>query len=303
MTSLDPNDARVSDPLADLMAAPRPAVAGDALFLQYSSAGSGRTGVIRADASALVLRDFGLDPGWFHVVALGGGRIAFQSHQLSSLLTVGEIGPDGAYADVRNNTGVAFPHQLLRVFDDTLLSYTVRSAPGGVYAGTAVVGRIGMDGRYTVISEPLLWDFWTHIVPAGNDGRVLFYNGYSRMAAAGRFTGDGGYADLQNHPGFDPWTQIVASSDGTLFFYDSSSGNAASGRIEPDGSFTNLHSAFMGLGRRFQPTMDGRMLVFRSADVVIASFGGPTGWFSDARIVHLPTAPPGKLFGGPLFVR
>lgn len=300
MTSLDP-DVRPTDPLADVLVAPLPAAPGDALFMVYASAGGGRTGVIRADASALVLRDVGFDAGWIHVVALGRGRVAFQSN-LSPFFAVGEIGPDGTYADVHNNTGVAFPHQLVRVFDDTLLSYTVRSAPGGVYAGTAVVGRVGTDGRYTVISEPLLWDFWTHIVPVGN-GNVLFYNGYSRMAAGGRFTGDGGYADLQNYVGFDPWTQIVASSDGTLLFYDSSSGNAASGRIEPDGSFANLHSAFMGFGRWFQPTMDGRMLVFRSNDVLIASFGGPNGWFSDARLVHLPANPPGKIFGRPLFVR
>jgi hypothetical protein len=281
-----------SDPFADLMAEPAEASPGDAVWLRYSYAGGGRTGVLRPDGTTTVLRDVGLDPLWFHVLALGNGRVAFYNNT-SRLLTIGEVGADGGYADLRNNAGVDLGHQVVRVFDDMLLSYLVQ-ATGGGYRGTAVTGRVRADGSYTVLSEPLRWDFWTNIVPV-NDGLVLFYNFYSRLAATGRVTGDGGYADLQNHPGFDHWTHIVAASDGTLLFYNTTTGAAASGRVETDGGFTNLHSASLGTGWSFLPTRDGRMLVFRVSDTLVASFGA-SGWFSDARIVHGPILPPPQLF-------
>jgi hypothetical protein len=281
------------DPFADLMAAPTEASPEDAVWLRYSQAGGGgRTGVLRPDGTASVLRDVGLDPLWFHVVALGNGRVAFYNRN-SRLLTIGEVGADGGYADLKNNADVDMSHQLVRVFDDMLLSYLVR-ATGSGYRGTAVTGRVRADGSYTVLSEPLLWDFWTHIVSV-NDGLVLFYNYYSRLAATGRVTGDGGYADLQNHSGFDPWTHIVAASDGTVLFYASNTGAAASGRVEANGGFTNLHSATFGTGWSFLPTRDGRMLVFRVSDTLVASFGA-SGWFSDARIVNGPILPPPQLF-------
>lgn len=289
---MEPPDVQ-PDPFADLMAEPTEAGPGDAVWLRYSYAGGGgRTGVLRPDGTATVLRDVGLDPLWFHVVALGNGRVAFYKPN-SQLLTIGEVGADGGYADLRNNADVDMGHQLVRVFDDILLSYLVH-ATGSGYRGTAVTGRVRADGSYTVLSEPLLWDFWTHILSI-NDGLVLFYNSYSRLAATGRVTGDGGYADLQNHPGFDPWTHIVAASDGTLLFYNTNTGAAASGRVKADGGFTNLHSAFLGTGWSFLPTRDGRMLVFRVSDTLVASFGA-SGWFSDARIVHGPILPPPQLF-------
>jgi hypothetical protein len=281
------------DPFVDLMAEPTEARPEDAVWLRYSYAGGGRTGVLHLDGTTTVLRDIGLDPLWFHVLALGNGRVAFYNNN-SRLLTIGEVGADGGYADLRNNADVDMGHQVVRVFDDMLLSYTVRGGGTSPYRGTAVTGRVGTDGRYTVLSEPLLWDFWTHIVSV-NDGLILFYNSYSRLATTGRVTGDGGYADLQNHPGFDPWTQIAAASDGTVLFYNTITGAAASGRVEADGGFTNLHSATLGPGWSFLPTRDGRMLVFRVSDTLVASFGA-SGWFSDARIVHGPILPRPRLF-------
>lgn len=280
-----------TDPFADLMVTQNLA-ADDAMWLRYDyTTGAVRTGALTADGIAIVLRDIPFDRGWSHLLALGDARIAAYS-QPTGLLTVGEVGADGRYADVRDNPAAETAHTVVTVLPNTLMFYLVRSTPQG-YAGTAVVGRIASNGAYSRLSEPYLFDFWTHIVPV-QDGLVLFYNAYSRMAATGRVTGDGGFADLQNHPGFDEWTGITAMSDGTLLFYNSLTGAAASGRVSPDGGFVNLHSHPLSPGMSFRATRDGRVLISRPADTLVARF--TDGWFSDTRIVNGLILPMPTLF-------
>ena len=282
------------DPFADLMAEPAAVAPGQAMWLRYNyGSGQARTGTLTPEGVAIMLRDFPLDPQWFQLVALGNGRVAFLNN-VTRMLTVGDVGLDGTFADVANNQQVDLAHQLVAVHDDMLLSYLVRATAGG-YRGTAVTGRVAANGTYTRLSEPLLFDFWTHIVPV-NDGLVLFFNTYSRLAATGRVTGDGGFADVGTFPDFDAWTHIHAASDGTLLFYNINTGAAASGRVRPDGTFVNLHSAFLGTGVSFLPTRDGRMVVFRQSDTLVAGFGGINGWFFDARTVNGLITPRPELF-------
>lgn len=278
-----------ADPFADLMV--EPAIApGDAMWLRYEFfSGRARTGTLTADGTAIVLRDFVFDGGWSSIVGLGDGRVVFYN-QSNSLLTVGQVDALGGYADVRNTEPAEQGHQMVAVNQDTVMFYL--SVDGGT-RGIAVTGRIRPDGSYQRLSEQFLLDFWTHLVPTGA-GLILFYNAYTRLAATGRVTGDGGFTDLQTFPGFDPWTRIIGTPDGTLLFYNTTTGNAASGRVEADGSFVNLHSAFLG-SVALVPTRDGRMLVFRPGDTLVARFP-VNGWFSDARTVNGLIAPPPELF-------
>lgn len=282
-----------SDPFADLMAQPAVIAAGESIWLRYSYAtGQARTGTLTADGIAIVLRDFPLDPAWSSVAALGGGRVAFLNHT-TRMLTIGEVGLDGTFSDAKNNEHVDLAHTMIAVFDDLLLFYLVEYTESG-YRGSAFTGRVSADGSFTRLSEPYQWDFWTHIVPVG-DGLVFFYNSYSHLAATGRVTGDGGFADLQTFPGFDPWIRIVAGADQTLLFYNAITGAAASGRVEADGSFVNLTSAFLGPGLRLVATRDGRIVIFRLSDVLVARFP-VNGWFFDARRVNGLITPPPELF-------
>lgn len=178
---------------------PVEAAVTDGQWLVYDPAGRTRTGTLTAEGVVFAQRHFTLDQLWGDHVALGDGRMAFQRGEL---LTVGEVRPDGSWADLRDNHQAPLTHRIVAVAPDMLISYLVRSGPQG-YVGVAIIGRIGADGAWTQLSEPYLWDFWTHIVPV-QDGLVLFYNSYTRLAATGRVTGDGGFADLRNHPGFDP---------------------------------------------------------------------------------------------------
>lgn len=281
------------DPFADLLAEPVAIAPDDAMWLRYDySTGQARTGTLTADGIAIVLRDFPLDPAWFQLVAIGNGRVAFLNNN-TRMLTIGGVGLDGSFADVRNNEQVDLAHHMVAVFDDLLLFYLVGSDANS-YLGTAFTGRVSADGTFTRLSESYLWDFWTSIVAVG-DGLVFLYNAYSRVAATGRVTGDGGFAGLQTFPGFDPWTRIVAGADHTLLFYNNFTGDAASGRVSDDGSFVTLGSAFIGVGLRLLPTRDGRMLIFRPGDVLVARFP-VNGWFFDARRVNGLITPPPELF-------
>ncbi len=284
----------VPDDLVTALLTPAEAAApGQATWLRYNfSTGATRTGSLTDNGIAVVLRDFPLDPAWSHLLALGGGRVAAYKHQ-TGILTIGEVAVDGTYADVRDNPEAETAHNMLVVFPDMLLFYLVTSDSHG-YRGLGTTGRIAANGAYTRLSEPILLDFWTHIVPV-QDGLVLFYNSYSRLAAVGRFTGDGGFADLRTHPGFDPWTHIFAATDGTLLFYNVTTGMAASGRVEADGGFTNLRSQALLPGMSFLPTRDGRVLIARPADTLVARFP-VDGWFFDARIVNGLILPVPTLF-------
>ncbi len=278
---MEAHDLQV-DPFADLMAADLTLPPDQAMWLTYNySSGAVRTGLLTPDALSVVLRDHSFDPNWSSIVALGGGRIAAFNLN-TSLLTIGEVDPLGGYADVSNTADAETAHQLRVVNTDTLLFFLpIESGT----KGQAVTGRIRADGSYERLREPFQLDFWTHIVPTA-DGLVLFYNAYTGLAATGRFGTDGSFTDLATFPGFDPWTQILAAADGTLLFYNTTTGAGASGRVEPDGNFVNLFSAFLGPATAFVATRDGRVLVFRSGAPLVARFGGPSGWFSDARFVN-----------------
>lgn len=267
------------EPFAGSAVTELPPPPGESMWLQYAQA-AGRTGLLR-DNLAIVLRDFPLDAVWFSIAALSEGRAAFYRGS-DLMLTIGEIALDGSYVDVANHPGAESAHQMLAVYPDMLLFVLTQSGPNG-YVDLVTVGRVGADGSYTRLGEPRLWDFWTHIVAAG-DGVVLVYNQYTRLATTGRFTADGGYSDLQNHADFDDWTGIHAMSDGTLLFYNATTGAAATGRIEPDGAFTNLQSGMIGPGLGLLPTRDNQLLVQRSADTLITRLN--TGWFTDTRIVN-----------------
>jgi hypothetical protein len=90
---------RRPDPFVALMAEPAVA-AGQAMWLRYNySSGQARTGTLSPEGVAIVLRDFPLDPQWSGLVALGNGRVAFLNG-VTRMLTVGDVGLDGTFADV-----------------------------------------------------------------------------------------------------------------------------------------------------------------------------------------------------------
>lgn len=280
------------DPFADLMAAELTLPPSPAIWLRYNySSGAARTGLLTPDGLAVVLRDHTFDPFWSSIAALGNGRVAFFNTS-TSLLTIGEVDVLGGFSDVANTSDAESAHNLRVVNTDTVLFSL--SIDGGTKL-QATTGRIEPDGSYRRLREPFLLDFWTHIV-ATTDGLALFYNQYTGLAATGRFGVDGGFTDLGTFPGFDPWTQIHAAADGTLLFYNTTTGAAASGRVESNGNFVNLFSAFLGPAIGFLPTLDGRMLVFRGADTLVANFGGPSGWFSGTRIINGLITPKPELF-------
>lgn len=262
---------------------------GESMWLRYSQT-AGRTGLLRGNL-AIVLRDFPLDAGWFSIVALGQGRVAFYRGS-DLMLTIGEVAPDGSYADVANQPRVEAAHRMLAVYPDMLLFVLTQSGPQG-YVSLVTTGRVGANGSYTRLSEPLLWDFWSHIVAVGN-GVILAYDRSTRLATTGRFTGDGGYSDLRNHSGFDDWTGIHAMTDGTLLFYNTTTGAAATGRIEPDGAFTNLQSGTIGPGLGLLATRDNQLVIQRTADTLLTRLS--TGWFTDTRIVNGQITPLPQLF-------
>ena len=263
-------------PVEDLTLPP-----ADSMWLRYSWNGVGRTGLLRGNL-AIVLRDFPLDTAWSDIAALDNGRVAFYSVN-NFMVTIGEVTTEGRYVDVANHPRAESAHRMLAVYPDMLLFVLVRSGTHG-YVSLATTGRVGADGSYTRLSEPLLWDVWTHIVGVGN-GVILAYNRDTRLATTGRFSGDGGYSDLQNHPGFDDWTGIHAMTDGTLLFYNTTTGAAATGRIAADGGFTNLHSGSIGPARGLVTTRDNQLLIDRGADTLVTRLD-TGGWFTDTRIVN-----------------
>lgn len=286
-------EAHDQDPFADLMAAdPTVPFPDQALWLRYNySTGAARTGLLTPEGLAIALRDYTFDPSWSSIVALGNSRIAFFNSS-ESLLTVGQVDALGAYSDISNTADAEQAHQLYAVDVDTVAF--VLAIDSGTRS-QVVTGRVSPDGSFQRLQEPFLLDFWTHIVPLGN-GLTLFYNSDTRLAATGRFGLDGSFVDLVTLPGFDPWTQIHAATDGTLLFYNSGTGAGASGRVNADGNFVNLFSAFVGQSITFLPTRDGRMVVFRPGDTLVAQFGGADGWFSGARVVNGLITPRPELF-------
>lgn len=278
---MEPDDLQ-PDPFTDLMAADLTLPPDQSMWLSYNSGtGAARTGLLTQDALSVVLRDTILDTLWTRIVALGNGRVAF-FNVATSLLTVGAVDALGAYGDLRNTADAEQAHNLVVVNTDTVF-FTIAIDGGARSRGTS--GRINPDGTYQRLQEPFLLDFWTHIVPTA-DGLVLFYHRDTRLAATGRFGTDGVFTDLGTFPGFDDWTHIHAGADGTLLFYNTTTGAAASGRVEPNGTFVNLFSAFLGQANSFVPTRDGRIVVFRASGALAARFGGPGGWFSDARTIN-----------------
>jgi uncharacterized membrane protein YbhN (UPF0104 family) len=90
----------------------------------------------------------------------------------------------------------------------------------------------------------------------------------------------GGFRDLRSYTGFDPWSQIVATTDGTLLFYNSSTGAAGTGRIDANGNYSDLQFFNLGMAAHIVPTTTGGVVIFRGGAVFRAQInaqGGLTG--------------------------
>ncbi|MET0781896.1 MAG: hypothetical protein ABWZ16_10280 [Microbacterium sp.] len=262
---------------------------GEELWLAYDrTTGAATTGHLALDGTAHRLAQFPLDPTWEIILPTTGGMTLFfrlsQDH-----VSTGVFGADGKFTDLVTSSLGGFFHRVT-VLPAGLVMWNRTVSESGQYRSVSVIGRVHSDGRHEIISEQLLLDFWTHIVHVG-DGRILFYNSTSHLAATGVVTGDGGFRDLGQSFEFDAWTTILSTGDGRVLFYNSLTGDAATGMVDADGEYVDLHSQFLG-PMDFVPTTRGRFVIFRSADTLVARLD-TAGVFSETAIVRdLPAQRP-----------
>ncbi len=259
---------------------------GEELWLAYDrNTGASTTGHLAPDGTAHSLAQFQLDPTWEFILPTTGG-IALFFRLSQDQVSTGLFGADGGFTDLVTSPLGGFFHRVT-VLPAGLVMWNRTVSDQGQYRSVSVIGRVRPDGRHEIISEQFLLDFWTHIVHVG-DGRILFYNSNSRLAATGLVTGDGGFRDLGQSFEFDVWTTILSTGDGKVFFYNAPTGDSATGRVDEDGGYFDLHSQFLG-PMSFVTTSAGRFVIIRSADTLAARLDN-AGVFSDTVIVRgLPT--------------
>jgi len=217
------------------------------------------------------------------------GRVLFYQNN-SFRKTVGEVGVNGSYADVKNHLTDPPIAPLVVATRDGILIYYQGARVQGVEFGIAQTWKLASGGDFVLKSEPRILDFWTHIVPTLN-GLVLFYHAGTGMAAAGRITPEGAYADLKGFTGFDPWTHIVPTSDGILLFYNRETGVAVTGSIDGLGNFADLRNVTLDPGWDIiAPTTNGLLLFYRftasGAAAVVGRVDASSGAYSDKSLVN-----------------
>ena len=255
---------------------------GEELWLAYDrNTGAATTGHLAPDGTAHPLAQFQLDPTWEFILPTTGGMTLFFRLSQDQVST-GVFGADGRFTDLVTSPLGGFFHRAT-VLPAGLVMWNRTVSDSGQYKSVSVIGRVHSDGRHEIISEQFVLDFWSHIVHVG-DGRILFYNSSSHLAATGLVTGDGGFRDLGQSFEFDAWTTVLSTGDGKVLFYNSSSGDAATGLVDADGGYFDLHSQFLG-PMDFVPTSGGRFVIFRSADTLAARLDD-AGVFSDTVIVR-----------------
>ena len=218
------------------------------------------------------------------------GRVLF--HQPGSLKTVGEVGADGGYSDVKNSTGAPSPFRFFSMRDGILMSYSTTGSQ--VVVAITQTWKLASNGDFDVLSEPRLLDPWVHIVPTVN-GLVLFYGANTATAATaatGLITPEGAFRDLKSLEGFDQWSHVVSTSDGILLFYNQGTGAAVTGKIvDAEGNYADLQNVTLDRGwHQIVPTTNGLLLFYRATpgsapEAVVGRINPSTGVYGDVSLV------------------
>jgi hypothetical protein len=223
---------------------------------------------------------------WSHIVAANttSGLVLFQDFFVRTT-TVGQVGSDGSYADVKNLTDVPITPTVVSTRDGILIFY-YSASENGIALGIAETGRFAANGDFVRLSEPRRLDLWSHIVPTV-DGLVLFSLADQGTAATGRITPEGAFQDLKSYTGFDPWTQIISTSDGILLFYNSATGAAVTGTIDAEGNYVDLRNITLDRGwGQIVPTTNGLVLFYRGPAEAVVGRIDAQGAYVDVALVN-----------------